>query len=86
MARLKAVPGVTEVFLLDPKPEGAHYFQRNVGVRTRLLHLLRPNKFYTVELTTHGHVRGSTTCTAMHKDPPPVECLKQDVWRVLQAP
>lgn len=81
--RLRAVPGVLEVWLLPEKPGSGHYFQQNVGVRTLLLDLLRPSKYYTVELTTHGHRKGTQTCTAMHKDPPPVECLKQDVWRVL---
>lgn len=81
--RLRAVSGVTEVFLLEKKPGSGHYFERNVGVRTRLLELVRPGKYYTVELTTHRHLKGSETCTAMHKDPPPLESLRQDVWRVL---
>ena len=73
--RIRALPGVKHVEHSEPKQPGNHY------VQPRLRKV--PHRFIQMELSTHGHRKNTTNCTALHWKPP--AGLEGEARRILAA-
>ncbi len=77
--RVKAVPGVAKVCRAKLKESGTHYAPYFLEVYSSEM----PSRPIHMELTQHGHVKNTTNCTAMYRDPP--QGLEDEADRILRA-